>query len=500
MTLSFLTQRQSMLWLLVTLGVLRAPGFVFGVLDIDETEFLLIGKMLGEGAIPFVDVVDIKPILAYLFYAPAALFGFEIWPMQVMALGWVFATCLLVGRAARAWTESAKIEAAAAWLCGLASSCNVLSVNTELMANLPAAAALLFFARARKGESLGNDLGAGLCIGLASLFKHQSGIFLVGLLGALAWEAARRRGFWLGRLLALLGGFALPWALVAGIYLSLGHWEAFYEWNVERNLFYVGKGAGSPWGRFAMGLALFVALAAPLLWYFAARESWLRRSDPTGLALALCLWLTWIPVSLGGRFYPHYYLQFVPPLALLAAPQAAALLEQWKGLRRAARLAFSLALIVPVAGYWVYGIARGALGAYPGQNQTARALGQWLREKTPPQATLFVWGHFTPIHYLGERLPGTRYLKAAVHVGDFDPQHLPSGFDLRPHLSRRDLDATLADFERRKPDYVVDTTPSNLHDWGKVQLSLFPELERLLAERYELVATPARCLVYRRRS
>jgi hypothetical protein len=489
-----------MLWLLLTLGALRGPGFVFGVLDVDETEFLIIGRMLGEGAIPFADVVDIKPLLAYLFYAPAALFGFEIWPMQVMALGWVFATCLLVGRAARIWTGNPEIEATAAWLCGLASCCNVLSVNTELMANLPAAAALLFFARAQKSGGLGNDLGAGLCIGLASLFKHQGGILLVGLMGTLAWEAARGRGLQLGRHLALLGGFALPWVLVAGFYLALGHWDAFYEWNLERNLFYVGKGAGSAWGRFAAGLALSVVLAAPLLWYFAARESWARRADPTGLAFALCLWLTWIPVSLGGRFYPHYYLQFVPPLALLAAPGAASLLGRWKDLRRAVRLAFSLALVVPVAGYLAYGVARGALSGYPGQNQTARELGLWIREQTPRQATFFVWGHFTPIYYLGERLPGTRYLKAAVHVGDFDPQHVSSGFDLRPYLSRRDLDATLVDFERRKPDYVVDTSPSNLHDWGKVPLSLFPELERLLAERYELVGTPARCLVYRRRS
>jgi len=31
----------------------------------------------------------------------------------------------------------------------------------------------------------------------------------------------------------------------------------------------------------------------------------------------LTFWLTWLPVSLGGRFYNHYYLQFLPSVCLL---------------------------------------------------------------------------------------------------------------------------------------------------------------------------------------
>jgi hypothetical protein len=505
-----LTSYRAYALLLLVILALRLPGLIFGNVDLDEIEFLLVGRGLQLGWIPYVDIVETKPLLSYLFYAPTALLGFRLWPIQILAILWSFATALLVGRTARIWTDSEQTAACAAWMCGLTSACNVLSVNAEMMANLPLAAALLFLARAERGGGRRHDLCAGLCVGLASLFKHQAGVALLAIAMAIAITALRHhRGLGLARQLAVLVGFSLPWAVVAGLYASLGHWGPFYEWNVLRNILYVGHGAGSTLGRFAAGLGLFVILGAPLLWTFAVQESLAHVAprgaggsagdDPIRRAVVYSVWLTWIPVSLGGRFYGHYYLQFVPPLALLAAPRLAAALSRWRDLRRAVRVAIVLGLALPAAGFLTFAVTRGALRAYPSQDRTTVELSRWLRDHTPRAARLFIWGHFAPIYYLAERFPGTRYKNAALQVGDFDPAHLPEGFDLRPYLSRRDLDATLHDLETRRPDYIVDTAPCNIHSWSKVPLSLFPELERLLATRYELLARPAGCPVYRRR-
>ena len=487
--------------LLLALALLRLPGVLYGIVDIDESDWMVIGRALGEGWLPYVDIVETKPFLSYLFYAPAALFGFHLWPMQVLALGWVFALCLVVGRTARLWTNDARTEGIAAWICALASCANVLSVNAELMMNLPAAGALLFLARAqRPGGGRADDFGAGLCAGLATLFKHQAGIMLVALLVAAWWHAARVARRWpVARTLSVLAGFALPWGLVAGFYLALGHWAEFYEWNVERNLYYSGQSVGSALQRFAEGLALYVALASPLWWVLAVRESAGARPDAVRVGAATALLLAWIPVSLGGRFYGHYYIQFVPALALLAAPRAAALLARWGELARGLRVTLTLALLIPAIGWLMVGYIVGFAGLYPGQNTTARELGHWLREHTPPTSKVFLWGHYSPIYYFAQRLPGSRFQRATSLIGDFDPMHIPEGFDLRPYLSRRDLALTLADLESRRPEYFVDTTPSNLHGWSKIPLSLIPELERLVATDYEVVARPARCIVYRRR-
>jgi hypothetical protein len=122
-----------------------------------------------------------------------------------------------------------------------------------------------------------------------------------------------------------------------------------------------------------------------------------------------------------------------------------------------------------------------------------------LRAHTPLEAKLFVWGHFTPIYYLAERGMGTRYYNTSTHVGDFDPAHLPPGFDLSPHRSHRDIQATVQDLEVRRPEYVVDTAPADIHAWSRVPLAVVPEIASYVSSRYEEVARPAGAIVYRRR-
>ena len=52
--------------------VLRGAGLVFGVVDNDETDFLLVGKLISIGGLPYVDAFDHKPPLLYLLFMPSA--------------------------------------------------------------------------------------------------------------------------------------------------------------------------------------------------------------------------------------------------------------------------------------------------------------------------------------------------------------------------------------------------------------------------------------------
>jgi hypothetical protein len=96
-------------------------------------------------------------------------------------------------------------------------------------------------------------------------------------------------------------------------------------------------------------------------------------------------------------------------------------------------------------------------------------------------------------------LPGTRYYTTSVHVGDFDPEHVPDDFDPRPYVSARDVRQTIEDLERSGTRWVVDTAPSGLHRWARMPLSVAPALDEYVREHYELVATPADARVYRRK-
>jgi hypothetical protein len=438
--------------LLLLVVALRAAGLYFGVTDNDETDFLVIAKVMQHGGLPYVDVFDHKPPLLYALYLPST---WQMWPMQLLAIAWVTATALVLGRAAERLQPGSGVEAA--FLCVLVTSCNTLSVNAELLLNLPAAAALYFLLAE-------NDLACGLLIGVASLIKHQAGILLVAPL------ATRPR-----RLPLVAVGFVLPWLAAAAVYHA--HLDAFWEWNVTRNLHYSSQG-GWLW-RFLAGTFGYGLGAAPLVWWLAIRN---RRAHRGVAALLLA---TVIPVSLGGRFYNHYYLQFVPPLVLLAAPLV--------DLRRRYTLPL---LLLPVVVTQIVHLARN--GDYPSQEPHARAVADWLREHSAPADRIVVYGHFSPIYQMAARLPGSRYIHTSALFGNFDATQLPEGFKVTP--SARDEAALIADLVGRSPEWFVDTSPADIKGWSKLPLSLLPRLQRTIAERYEPVASPGGAAVYRLRA
>jgi hypothetical protein len=367
------------------------------------------------------------------------------------------------------------------------------------MMNLPVVAALWAFARAERTRRIRPDFVAGLCVAAASLFKHQAGILLVAFALAIAWGSVRlRRGPQLARWAALLSGFALPWVAVGCAYAALGHLNELVEWNLLRNLAYAGHAPGPVWPRLLKGIGMGIALSAPVAFGLAALEARKRALDATRMALALAFLLTWIPVSLGERFYEHYFLQFAPSMCVLAAPAMAALLDRWDTLSRWRRAALAFAIVFPLAFWAGHGFVRGMLRESPLQDARATSIASWLREHSDPSDRVFVWGHYSPIYYLADRLPGTRYYATSVHVGDFDPAQLPDDFDLRPYVSERDVDLTIADLESSRARFVVDTAPSGLHRWNRVPLSLVPRLEEYVHANYRLAGDPAGAAVYER--
>jgi 4-amino-4-deoxy-L-arabinose transferase-like glycosyltransferase len=474
--------------LLLAIVFLRAPGLVYGVVDIDETDWLTYAQLIRRGALFYVDIVEKKPPLGYYLYALLSPLGYQMWPAQLLAMGWVFLTCLVVGRAVREWTGSEDAGWIGAWLCAIISACNTFAVSGELMLNLPASLALLFFVRGSKAPSTGTHLLAGIALGLAAAFKHQAGILLVALGVAALAERAILRALLLGF------GFAVPWAVLVAIWLAAGKLDAFVEWNITRNLFYAGLGAGSPIERAAEGIGLFAILAAPLPWALAVQATLRRESlpAPARLGLLLSLWMSWIPVALGGRFYAHYFLQLAPPLAIIAAPPALALLQHPR------RGALAIAALLPLLLFQGIALGRQLAGDFPCQDQRTIEIATWLRENTKPDDRLFVWGHYSPIYYLADRLPGTRYLNTSVHMGDYDPAHLTPEIDLRVHHSESDVRATLEDLEKNAPAICVDTSPADIHHWSKIPLESFPEIDGYVHAHYTLAAHAGGAAIYRR--
>src|SRR5260370_19154320 len=84
--------------LLAAICLLRLPGFVFGVLNIDESDYLTYAAGIWKGLLPYRDLVEIKPPLGYFTYALA---GGPAWPIRPLAILWGFGTAMFLPAAAR---------------------------------------------------------------------------------------------------------------------------------------------------------------------------------------------------------------------------------------------------------------------------------------------------------------------------------------------------------------------------------------------------------------
>jgi hypothetical protein len=483
---------ESPLALLAATALLRSAAFAFGILNIDESDFVVFGVGLWRGLIPYRDLIEIKPPLGYLTYAVPELLPFSVLPTRILGVLWVFATALLLRAAARRWRGSEPAGWAAGWLYLLATLCEVPSFNSEIMMNLPTAAGLYCFVRAREQETAGWDFAAGLCLGCASLYRHQ------GAIGGVAVGLAvlmRGRTPWRS-FAVLLAGSVVPWAATVAAYAALGALPAFVDCVFVRNLSYAGGTTGSAWVRAAESTALCVS-ATLLPWWVSVRAARSLRWDTVKLALVMLVGLTAAAVSAGGRFYEHYYLQFAPALALLGAPAAVALGKELPAAGLWLRRAVLVAAVVPAAVFLAYSYGRGLTGHYPVQDRRVVELSRFLRDNTAPNERLFIWGHFTPIYALAHRLPGTRYPNTSPMMGNFDPEQLPNGFRASDWRSERDVRAALEDLRGKKPAIVVDTATADIHRWSKVPLSDFPDLAGYIHDCYRAIGHPGGASVYR---
>ena len=115
-------------WSILLLAAIAVRAIAFGnpVVHVDEEFYFVTAQRMLEGAVPYVDIWDRKPIGLFLIYLPAAAFGVPlgIWVYQLMALTSVVLTAMLIARLAghAGWGKGglvAGLERAISWSVSL---------------------------------------------------------------------------------------------------------------------------------------------------------------------------------------------------------------------------------------------------------------------------------------------------------------------------------------------------------------------------------------------
>jgi hypothetical protein len=189
------------------------------------------------------------------------------------------------------------------------------------------------------------------------------------------------------------------------------------------NLKYIGAVGTSERLEYCLGTLTILARTQALVWAFAVLGlvALFRSSRDTAAAIFLGGWLitSAIGVSASGYFFPHYFQQLLPPLALAAAAGAErfAAVKFWKAIpvwgRRTALTVLLTAL--PTITLWpflfTYTPAEAVRKIYPGNFFAEMPeFARGIETVTPPEARVFIFGAEPELLFYAHRPSATRYI------------------------------------------------------------------------------------------
>jgi 4-amino-4-deoxy-L-arabinose transferase-like glycosyltransferase len=407
------------LWLAVAAIALYGRALQTGTLWAEEGLPLAVAQQMLGGGTLYRDIwFDKPPLLAWFYVAVLKLGGYSGYVLRAVGFVYVVAVALAgYGLARRLYGETAGRWAA--FFLAFFLTFYVPSATTPLAADL-----LLVLPQLGTFWLLaaGRPLWAGLVAGVA-FHLNTKAIFIV-LAGALAFGQIPRllAGFWLG---ALAG---LP---ACGLFD--GYWEQVWRWGAA----YAGAAfTENPWALGAQRTLAWLGFHAALVVGMAA-----RRDRKTLLWAVVSL----AAVVLGARFFPRYYFQLLPALAVAGA-------AGWVELtRRRWTWALLAAMLAVPAVRFAWTRARDT--AIDRDSRQAAALAADL---TRPDQRIFVWGFRPEIYYYARRLGASRYLESQPLTGVPADRHLERSDAFHPESVQGHRLVLEAELRAHPPAVVVD--------------------------------------------
>ncbi|HYL76256.1 MAG TPA: glycosyltransferase family 39 protein [Bryobacteraceae bacterium] len=429
-----------------------------GIVWVEEAYPAAAAIQLLDGKALYRDVWFDKPPLFPCLYL---LWGGHIGvPLRIAGAIFVFLCCLTIWRFGRdLWGPREGLAAAlfTAFFLTFGIPSAVMALAPDLLMVLPHIAAVYLAWRGRAFLS-------GITAGVAMLVNTKAA-FLLAACALFSWRS------WP----ALLAGFALP-NLAALAWFGRPYIDEVYRWGAmyseQTFAFTTGITRTLNWAGFHCAL---VAGAAFAFW---KEKQW---------RFAAWLLLSVVAVAAGWRFFPRYYFQLLPVMALLAARGYTLL-----GRRRAILLVL---LLIPLVRFGPrYAMLANDLLHHREPEWSDLSMSQDSRaaaEKIGHDGTLLVWG-YRPDIFAYTRLPaGTRFLDSQPLTGVLADRHLTNSDVAAPEWAaqnRRELIAT-------QPAWIVDGLgPFN----PNLAITNYPDLRDWLANYVEVGRTE-HTVIYKRR-
>lgn len=470
------------------------------LLNPDELLWAVSAREFLAGKTLYRDVWLDKPPGATLIYAGVfALTGVKMVAIRIFAQLYVFLTALVVRAIAKQFFDE-RIGWFAAFLFSYLSVNyfpeDMILLNTELLMLLPYSAAAWCFLRAllRDDQRVAYFFAAGMLTAAAALIKPVALCNLLFFAVAPFFPKSRRDA----RTIA-----TAAFNVAAGSLLVLGAFYLILDVTEAREAFvrdalltgshYVTDQTWAETLRRSTGLLSYVGYNAA---FFVLAALAFRKRDNARIWMGLWLLASLLGAAAGRRFYGHYFIQLIPPLAVLSAAGLSKLTRQLRAAPDLKLRTLAAALLLTTAFSFYRFQERTIIFAWDTVirrpvsdrwlltrfNRDIAIIAGYIDAHSAPQDPIFVWGFKPEIYYASKRPLASRYLSFVPLTGW--THGMPAALDFSAQsqwvLGRKLL---LEDLERSKPLYIVDM--ASVHDFGMNHaMENYPDLHEYLRQHY----------------
>ncbi len=469
--------------------VLRFPALLLPVIDTDEAGHGVCARELLAGGRLYVDYADNKPPLLYWIFAVLLwIGGGSTLAVHWFNLFWILAGAWGIKRMLQSG-GSGEVSGRWAFLAYVVGSSvylpnDMLASNGEQLMN----PFLVFSVLAwwLPGPAFSRGLISGIS-GIAGGLCYQKGwiVLPVLLVWAIVTSLRDRSGarHVFSYLVGLFFGAAAITMVVAALLLRTGSLAPSIHWNFLSNASYIQSGLGivsfsledhQPHGLVRVLFYLLAILLPLRVIWSGLRSRHPMTSRQASLASFLLLWLgaSFLALSLGGRYFGHYFLQIVPAWSGLFG---LFLPGVWERKDRPGRRGL-LYSGIPLAGLTLFAYVWLAIGGLESQKPILHAVADHARRNSSVDARIFVWGYASPVYYYSGRQPAGRFVYPQTLAGYVpgNPHSMNPDSDHWPDVVWENWPILMADLRQKKPALIYDFSPSGFHYWGKYRMEDYP--------------------------
>ena len=411
--------------LILIAAAVRIP--LLGIpLERDEGEYAYIAWRLGHNELPYRDWVDQKPPAVFWTYRAALALPFD--PIRAVHLAALLfsaaSSCALFFLALRFMNRFWALVAAALFtLLSADPFAQGTAANTEVFMLLPLILSQIALLKAADNpRNVLLMIVCGALTGIAIAFKQVAALnwfLLIALYPIFAGAEKRRRNSLAFAAWSIAGVVAV--AGFVAVYFWIHHGLTELVDNVfTHNLEYIGAMTWSDRLQFCSETLTRLGRTEVLAWIFSAAGLIALIVAGKGKWFAfLAGWLitSTIGVSASGYFFPHYFQQLLPPLALISVFGALWLseLRPWKTSWIPGALFSLLLALLPLKTLWPfwfsYTSADAVRAIYPGNFFAEMPeFAARIAQVTSSEQRVFVFGAEPELLFYAQRVSATRYI------------------------------------------------------------------------------------------